>query len=167
LSNVIDCNEAEAIAFAVERHGDQRYGDLPYVVHLAAVRAVLADAEIGGDFIVAAWLHDVVEDTPTTKAEVAERFGESVAELVWAVTGVGCDRKARNADAYAKMQALPAAATLKLADRIANVEASLRSSPENLAKYRAEWPAFSAALDGLGDEQLWDRLRIALAISAG
>lgn len=161
---MIGSNEAEAIAFAVERHGTQRYGDLPYIVHLTAVRAVLSDVGINGDFGVAAWLHDVVEDTPTTKQEVYDRFGESVAELVWAVTGVGCDRKARCADAYAKMQALPAAATLKLADRIANVEASLRSSPEQLAKYRDEWPAFSKALEGLGDERLWERLRIALGV---
>jgi (p)ppGpp synthase/HD superfamily hydrolase len=156
--------EADARAFAIERHADQRYGDQPYVVHLAAVRAVLAEAGIAGAFGIAAWLHDVVEDTRTTQDEVAAKFGAEVAALVWAVTGVGDDRKARNLAAYAKMRALPAAVTLKLADRIANVEASVRSSPEMLAKYRAEWPAFSAALDGLGPDVLWQRLRTALGL---
>ncbi|MBS1119294.1 MAG: pyrophosphokinase [Deltaproteobacteria bacterium] len=158
--------EVAARAFAIERHGMQRYGEAPYVVHLAAVRAVLADAGIGGELLIAAWLHDVVEDTATTKDEVSARFGTSVAELVWAVTGVGLDRKARNLAAYAKMRALPAAVTLKLADRIANVEASVRSSPEMLAKYRSEWPAFSDALDGLGADALWQRLRASLGLDA-
>jgi (p)ppGpp synthase/HD superfamily hydrolase len=157
-------DEAAARAFAVERHGTQQYGTSPYLVHLAAVRAVLADAGIGSPYLVAAWLHDIIEDTPTTQAEVAARFGAPVADLVWAVTGVGANRKARNADAYAKMRAHPAAATLKLADRIANVEASAASAPDKLAMYRKEWPAFSAALDGLGDPALWQRLRDALQI---
>jgi (p)ppGpp synthase/HD superfamily hydrolase len=158
-------NEEDARAFAVERHGDQRYGERPYVTHLAAVRAVLRDFDIDGALGVAAWLHDVVEDTPTTRDEVAARFGPDVAALVWAVTGVGENRKARNADAYAKIRAHPPAATLKLADRIANVEASA-TVPDKLAMYRREWEAFAQALDGLGDARLWQRLRRALGVDA-
>jgi (p)ppGpp synthase/HD superfamily hydrolase len=158
-----DDDEQRARDFAVEKHGAQRYGDQPYVVHLAAVRAVLASFGYGGALAVAAWLHDVVEDTGVGRDEVAARFGVEVAELVWAVTGVGESRKERNASAYDKIRRLPAAATLKLADRIANVEAS-HSAPDKRAMYRAEWPAFSAALAGLGDERLWARLRAALAV---
>ena len=162
----MDANEVAAREFAIERHGVQRYGELAYVAHLAAVREVLAEAGIGGHFLVAAWLHDVIEDTPTTRDEVAQRFGEPVAALVWAVTGVGADRAQRNLAAYAKMRAHPEAATLKLADRIANVEASVQGSPEMLARYRAEWPAFAAALEGLGPAPLWQRLRAALGLPA-
>src|SRR4051812_16593177 len=97
-------DEPAARAFAEERHGGQRYGDAPYVTHLAHVRKVLARFGHGGAFAVAAWLHDTVEDTKTTRAEIATRFGEEVAALVWAVTGVGDNRKARNLDAYAKMR---------------------------------------------------------------
>jgi (p)ppGpp synthase/HD superfamily hydrolase len=79
-------SEEDARAFAIVRHGDQRYGQRPYVTHLAAVRAVLRDFDIGGALGVAAWLHDLVEDTPTTRDEVAERFGPAVAALVWAAT---------------------------------------------------------------------------------
>lgn len=148
--------EQEARRFAEERHGDQLYGDRPYTVHLEAVRAVLRDFGHDGAIAAAAWLHDVVEDTPTTREEVAERFGEEVASLVWAVTGVGRNRKERCASAYEKIRALPAAATLKLADRIANVEASLGSP--RIVMYRAEWPSFREALSGLGDERMWSRL---------
>jgi (p)ppGpp synthase/HD superfamily hydrolase len=156
--------EDDARQFAVERHGEQRYGERPYVVHLEAVRAVLRDFGHGGALGIAAWLHDVVEDTATTRAEVAARFGDEVAALVWAVTGVGVDRPARNAAAYAKIQALPAAAILKLADRIANVEAAA-TRPDKLARYRAEWPGFAAALAGLGDARMWQRLRQALGVA--
>jgi (p)ppGpp synthase/HD superfamily hydrolase len=155
--------EAEARQFAVERHGAQQYGERPYVVHLEAVRAVLRDFGHEGPLAVAAWLHDVVEDTATTRDEVERRFGPEVAALVWAVTGVGADRKARNASAYAKIQQHPAAATLKLADRIANVEASA-TVPAKLEKYRSEWHGFATALSGLGDARMWPRLRRALGI---
>ena len=150
--------------FAAEKHASQRYGDEPYTVHLAAVREVLRGAGIGDDqpLAAAAWLHDVVEDTGTPREEVAARFGEHVASLVWAVTGVGANRKERNADAYAKIRAFPEAATLKLADRIANVEASARV-PDKLAMYQREHPGFEAALAGLGAPALWERLRKALS----
>ena len=153
--------ESAARDFAVERHGAQLYGECPYIEHLIAVRAVLADFGYGGELGVAAWLHDVVEDTATSREEIAARFGAAVASLVWAVTGVAPNRKARNADAYAKIRAHPAAAALKLADRIANVEASA-SQAEKLAMYRNEWAGFAASLEGLGDERMWARLRAAI-----
>jgi (p)ppGpp synthase/HD superfamily hydrolase len=157
--------EAEARQFAVTRHAAQRYGDRPYVVHLEAVRAVLRDFGHDGALGVAAWLHDVVEDTATTRDEVAQRFGPEVAALVWAVTGVGDNRKARNAAAYAKIRQHPVATTLKLADRIANVEAAA-TVPHKLEMYRAEWEGFTAALAGLGDARMWQRLRQALGLAA-
>lgn len=155
MTNADDLERA-ARRFAEERHAGQRYGDCPYLVHLDAVRCVLQDFGYGGALGAAAWLHDVVEDTPTSRDEVASRFGEEVASLVWAVTGIGRNRKERCSSAYEKIRAHPAAATLKLADRIANVEASRGS--RRLLMYRAEWPAFREALSGMGDERMWHRL---------
>ncbi|MFO0619133.1 MAG: HD domain-containing protein [Polyangiaceae bacterium] len=162
-------SETLAAGYAAARHGEQRYGDQPYAAHLAAVRAALEaplaaselDEGARADLRVAAWLHDVVEDTPTPLADVAQRFGERVAALVWAVTGVGENRKTRNADAYAKIRATPASAWLKLADRIANVEAS-RDRLDKRAMYAAEHASFAEALSGLGAPALWDRLARAL-----
>jgi (p)ppGpp synthase/HD superfamily hydrolase len=156
-------DEDNARAFAVACHAQQRYGESPYEVHLQAVRAVLRDFGHGGALAVAAWLHDVVEDTSTSRAEVEQHFGTEVAELVWAVTGIGHNRKARNASAYEKIRQYPPAATLKLADRIANVEASA-AMPQKLQMYRSEWPSFHGALHGLGDERMWQRLRCALDV---
>lgn len=114
----------------------------------------------------AAWLHDTIEDTDATREDIAARFDHAVADLVWAVTGVGKNRKERNADAYAKIRVAQScfrpAANLKLADRIANVEAS-KNAPDKLAMYRKEWPGFRAALNGLGMPSLWERLERALA----
>jgi len=154
--------EKEARTFAETRHGSQRYGADPYVLHLAAVREVLRAFGHDGELGVAAWLHDVLEDTATTRDEVRMLFGDEVEALVWAVTGVGKDRKERNAAAYAKIRAKQRAATLKLADRIANAEAS-RARADKLAMYRAELPGFEEALAGLGEEAMWKRLREALA----
>lgn len=153
--------EARAKEFAITAHGEQKYGDEPYVVHLEAVRKVLADFAIekGDDLAVAAWLHDVIEDTSVTRQEIEREFGADVAALVWAVTGVGKNRKERSQSAYLKMQALPQAVTLKLADRIANCEASARNNPSLLTMYRNELPDFASALAGLGDPSMWTRLR--------
>ncbi len=159
-----DPRETDARVFAEAAHGGQKYGDAPYVKHLGQVRAVLADFGYGGALGVAAWLHDVLEDTRAQKAEIESRFGADVAQLVWAVTGEGADRKEHNATAYAKIRALPAAAILKLADRIANVEAS-RDVPKKLALYRSEWAAFRKALGDIGDPRMWARLE--RAIGAG
>ncbi|MEV0436459.1 HD domain-containing protein [Nocardia sp. NPDC050413] len=157
-----DQREAQAREFAVAAHGDQRYGERPYVAHLAAVRGVLDDFGFGGDLAVAAWLHDVIEDTPVTAEEVESRFGRAVLDLVWAVTGVGSDRKARNLDAYTKIAAHPRAVILKLADRTANAEASPPASSW-MGMYRTEHPTFKAHLGGLLVDdptvaRMWERL---------
>jgi (p)ppGpp synthase/HD superfamily hydrolase len=117
----------EAIAFAVQRHGDQRRpAGEPYAEHLLEALEVLVDAvgERDPDTLRAAVLHDVVEDTPTTLDEVRERFGARVAELVGWVTKTG-DR-----DAYlARLRDAPEAAlAVKLADRLSNVQ-RLRTHP--------------------------------------
>ena len=151
--------------FAARKHANQRYGDQPYTVHLAAVREVLRDMGVldNEPLAIAAWLHDTIEDTETTREEIEEHFGEEVVSLVWAVTGVGKNRKERNTNAYEKIRAYPLAATLKLADRIANVEASAHV-PDKLAMYRKEWPSFREALQGMGDARLWERLGKALGV---
>jgi len=150
--------------FALERHAGQLYGDEPYEVHLAAVEEVLTDHGFCADhWRAAAWLHDVVEDTETTIAEIEDRFGELVASLVWAVTGIGPTRAARNEDICRKIAEHPRAlAPLKLADRIANVEAA-KDRPKHLARYRAEQEGFSAAIRDHVPRSMWDRLERGLA----
>lgn len=152
-----------ARAFAIERHADQTYGDgAPYSTHLAAAVEVLGRFGHGDDaaLVCAAWLHDVVEDTETTREEVETRFGADVAALVWAVTNEpGENRAERARKTYPKIDATPRAIIVKLADRIANVESAKRSRPDLHAMYRKEWTKFEAALRHEdGPTEMWAHL---------
>src|SRR5215510_9640545 len=77
----------EAAEFGASAHkGQKRLSGEPYIAHPVAAAAILADLKLDADTIVAAILHDVIEDTPTPKDQLAARFGKDVAELVDAVT---------------------------------------------------------------------------------
>ncbi len=73
----------EAIEFSRAAHqGQMRQSGDPYVTHPIAVARILINLHLDVQAIVAALLHDVVEDTDTTSEQVAEKFGKPVAELV-------------------------------------------------------------------------------------
>ncbi len=73
----------DAYQLAEEAHASQtRRSGEPYITHPLAVACDLADMRMDADTIMAALLHDVIEDTPVTKTEISSRFGEIVAELV-------------------------------------------------------------------------------------
>lgn len=119
----------QAKLLATQKHvldNHQLYGNLlPYTHHLAAVANVLRVFEIDDEALeVAAWLHDIVEDTSVKVRDIEELFGEEIAALVYAVTSEpGENRTIRNALTYPKIrEAGIKAVILKLADRIANVE---------------------------------------------
>ena len=152
----------EAETFAVAAHGDQLYGGEPYRVHLAAVVRVLHDFGYVGAYEAAGWLHDVVEDTGVDLATIVARFGPDVAGMVDAVTGIGVTRAERNARIYAGIAREPQAAVVKLADRIANVEAASAGS-EHGARYAREADAFADAVGPHVPPAMWSRLEDALA----
>ncbi|HEV2227382.1 MAG TPA: bifunctional (p)ppGpp synthetase/guanosine-3',5'-bis(diphosphate) 3'-pyrophosphohydrolase [Steroidobacteraceae bacterium] len=77
----------EAAEFGASAHqGQKRLSGEPYIAHPVAAAAILADLHLDADTIVAAILHDVIEDTPTPKDQLVARFGADVAELVDGVT---------------------------------------------------------------------------------
>jgi GTP diphosphokinase / guanosine-3',5'-bis(diphosphate) 3'-diphosphatase len=72
-----------AYDFAFEAHeGQRRRSGEPYITHPVAVADLLADLRLDAQTLIAAILHDVMEDTPTLKEEITTRFGTEVAELV-------------------------------------------------------------------------------------
>ena len=86
-------------------HKGQMYGEeLPYTYHLAQVVSVLERFGIKDeDLLVAAWLHDSLEDTAATKFHLEVTFGNRVADLVWRVTNEsGKNRKERHEKTYPK-----------------------------------------------------------------
>lgn len=138
-----------ARAYAEMCHGDQKYGDNePYTKHLAHVAEVLLRFKFDSeDMQIAAWLHDSVEDTDATLFQIEAMFGRNVADIVGRVTNEeGKNRKERHAKTYPKIQASVDATTLKLADRIANVESSVESDDKKLQMYRKEHEAFKSLL---------------------
>ncbi len=77
----------DAAEFGASAHqGQTRASGEPYITHPVAAAEILADLHLDADTIVAAVLHDVIEDTPIAKADIALRFGNDVAEIVDGVT---------------------------------------------------------------------------------
>ena len=73
----------DAYDFAFEAHqGQRRRSGEPYITHPVAVADLLADLRLDPQTLIAAILHDVIEDTPTIKEEINRRFGQEVADLV-------------------------------------------------------------------------------------
>jgi GTP pyrophosphokinase len=137
---------ADAVRFAVQWHGDQRRPTgAPYLDHLLeALEVLVRGAGIKDrDVLCAAVLHDVVEDTPCTPAEISERFGPRVAELVgWVTipdTQPGED-KAAVKEAYLRrlQNAPPDALLVKLADRASNVQTLRNLGPAKRRAYYAQ-----------------------------
>ena len=77
----------DAYEFAAKSHAGQRRKDgSPYVTHCIAAAKICVEMGLDEDSVIAALLHDVIEDTPVSHEEVARRFGSTVAELVEGVT---------------------------------------------------------------------------------
>lgn len=77
----------QAYVVARDAHAPQtRSSGEPYITHPVAVSSILADMHMDHETLMAALLHDVIEDTPVSKEELASQFGETVAELVQGVS---------------------------------------------------------------------------------
>lgn len=132
--------------FAIKKHGSQKYAGLPYKIHLVNVINVLLRNKIFPDtsehkiLWKAAWLHDVLEDTNTSKEELINIFGLDICEIVWALTdGLGKNRMEKKEHMYNKLIQNQNAIIVKLADRIANVEFSIiNNDKDKIDMYCAE-----------------------------
>lgn len=127
----------KARQFAIEKHGEQKYGELPYIYHLDMVYQITLDAQLDEDYQVAAYLHDILEDTNTTKKDLEDLFGHRVAKLVDSVSGKGETRKEKKQCMLAKLNDFPEGINLKMADRYANMKESL-DIPKLFKMYEAE-----------------------------
>lgn len=139
--------------FARLSHGTQKYGDDEYVVHLDEVWKVLQVFN-RLDLEDEAYLHDIIEDTPVTFEEVSMRYGPEKAMRVWACTGVGANRKEKQAEIKRRLRIVPSACWVKGADRIANVSTSIKIKNQRTMKmYEGEMDDF---IDAISDEVNYD-----------
>lgn len=162
-----------ALAFAADRHAGQRVPgtERPYLVHVVSVaaevlwghgHAPLGDPDLA---LTCALLHDVVEDTPTTVAEVAARFGADVAAGVAALSKDPARPKPEQLDdSLARIRACGHEVwAVKLADRITNLAPPPPHwTAAKRASYRVEASRIHAAL-AEGHGPLADRLAARLA----
>lgn len=132
-----------AKGFAFGAHGQQRYGKAPYSAHLEAVVQVLLSEGFVSNIplLCAAWLHDVLEDTDFTAQDLMPLFGAQVVDLVVSVTDEpGATRAERKAKTLPKTRKGGSnAVALKLADRIANVEAVVKEAQASEPHRGVEW----------------------------
>lgn len=134
MNPLIACTRA--FDFAARRHVHQRRKGKdaePYLNHLAEVAYLLADATDGQDpeLVLAGILHDTIEDTGTTAADLEAQFGPAVAALVQEVTDdkslPKAERKRLQVETAAHKS--PSARMLKIADKISNLRAIALSPP--------------------------------------
>lgn len=161
--------------FATQAHAriDQRrkYTGQPYDVHLSSVAKIVESVTDAPETISAAWLHDVVEDTPATFQEVEREFGRDVAQLVLELTDVSRPRDGNRAvrkaiDRAHLSHASPRAQTVKLADLIDNCTDIVKHDHGFGRVFVVEMAALLEVL-GQGDPALMKRARKVLEKSAG
>ncbi|MGL5948865.1 MAG: bifunctional GTP diphosphokinase/guanosine-3',5'-bis pyrophosphate 3'-pyrophosphohydrolase [Aeromonas sp.] len=120
----------QAYVVARDAHlGQLRSSGEPYITHPVAVAHILGDMRLDHETLIAAVLHDVIEDTSITKANLAAQFGEAVAELVEGVSKLDKlkfrDRKEAQAENFRKMVMAMTqdirVILIKLADRTHNM----------------------------------------------
>ncbi len=131
---------ARALDFAAHKHIDQRRKGVraePYINHLSEVALLVAEATEGQDpvAVIAAVLHDTLEDTDASYEEIERLFGAEVAGVVAEVTD---DKRLRKAERKQhQIDAAPTASKraklVKLADKLSNLRSMAASPP-------ADWP---------------------------
>jgi len=141
----------------------RRYTGNPYDVHLRAVAELVASVTEDPETVAAAWLHDVVEDTPTTFDDIARELNPGIARLVAEVTDVSRpsdgNRRVRKAIDRAHLaEASARGMTIKLADLIDNCRDICRNDPRFARIFVAEAAALLEVL-GEGDARLMERAR--------
>ncbi len=154
-----------AVEFAVKAHNHQRrrYGvDEPYVAHPIRVARIVADIINDEDTIVAAILHDVLEDCPgITAKQIYEEFGNDVLVMVQQLTdtppGGGLNRRQRKTvDRERLDKAWNSTQTIKLADIIDNTASIVNHDPGFAQVYLAEIDLMLPLLRKKGHIALWE-----------
>ena len=164
----------EAYRFSSEAHGSQRrVGGGLFIKHPLAVAIILAELELDLVTLVAALLHDVVEDTDVTLEELEETFGREVALLVDGVTKLGrLDTRSRLEEQAENMRKMLLAMAkdirvilIKLADRLHNMRTLGRMDPAHRElKSRETLEIFAPLAHRLGIARLqWELEDLALS----
>lgn len=128
----------------IAHDGITRKSGEPYILHPIAVSCILAHMRLDTETLMAALLHDVIEDTDFSKDDIAEKFGKTVSELVDGVTKLShsSDKEYNKAASFRKiLQATlqdPRVIIIKLADRYHNMTTLGALRPDKRARIAQE-----------------------------
>lgn len=155
----------EARMVSIQAHGNQTYDEIyPYKKHLDDVVDVLRRFGYGGKFLIAGYLHDIIEDTSLSYNKVKRVYGLEVAEMVYCVTDeLGRNREEKKRKTLPKTASNPDAIILKLGDRIANIEHGGK-----IDMYAKEFEQFKGALylnTPVDARPMWDHLEVLLGLN--
>jgi guanosine-3',5'-bis(diphosphate) 3'-pyrophosphohydrolase len=137
----------EAYKFADQAHlGQFRHSGQPYITHPIAVAGLVADWKLDAQAIMAALMHDTIEDQGVTKTELIERFGAPTADLVDGLTKLDklhfSTREESQAESFRKMLLAMArdvrVILIKLADRLHNMRTMQAMAPEKRGRIARE-----------------------------
>lgn len=137
----------EAYKFADEAHlGQYRASGLPYITHPIAVAGLVADWKLDAQAVMAALMHDTIEDQGVTKTELIEKFGSPTADLVDGLTKLDKlqfnTREESQAESFRKMLLAMArdvrVILVKLADRLHNMRTMGAMAPDKRARIARE-----------------------------
>ncbi len=156
-----------AVAYAREKHAPQKRKDgSPYIIHPLAVAEVVAEMGLDTDAVLAALLHDCIEDTDSSHEEIEKQFGTAVAELVEGVTKL--TRANFSSTEEAQMENLRKmfmamskdirVVLIKIADRLHNMRTMQYQTPEKqILKCRETMDVYAPLAHRLGMQKVkWE-----------
>src|ERR1700761_3807947 len=157
-----------AYVYAMRAHGEQKRasGD-PYFSHPLEVAAILTDLKLDDATIAAALLHDTIEDTAATRAEIDQMFGQEIGHLVEGLTKLKkldlVSKEAKQAENLRKLLLAIAddvrVLLIKLADRLHNMRTLEHKSPEARRRTAEETLDIYAPLAGrMGMQEMREEL---------
>ena len=163
----------KAIAYAQDKHKKQTRKDgSPYIIHPLAVAEIVAEMGLDTDAILGAILHDCIEDTDASHDEIAQLFGEAVAELVEGVTKLtranfssSEERQMENLrKMFMAMSKDIRVVLIKIADRLHNMRTMQYQTPEKqISKCRETMDIYAPLAHRLGMQKMkWELEDIAL-----
>ena len=156
-------NVEAARKYAIEHHGSQMFGEQPYYYHLDMVYSITLEFGLSEEYQIAAYLHDLLEDTEIKKSDLVVAFGEEIAEMVFCVSGFGETRKEKQENIHSKMKDNFKSINLKMCDRLANLKTSKINKPKLYKRYCKEHEEFQLDLVfSLGNEFLFSEIQQAL-----
>tara|TARA_B110000211_G_scaffold47834_2_gene51654 strand:+ start:460 stop:2595 length:2136 start_codon:yes stop_codon:yes gene_type:complete len=147
----------DAFAYGQDMHeGQFRHSGEPYYTHPVAVTTILAEQQMDDATLVTALLHDTIEDTKATYAEVSERFGNEIAELVDGVTKLTnlqlTSTQTKQAENFRKLFMATSrdlrVTLVKLADRLHNMRTIKSMRPDKQVQKARETMDIYAPLAG-------------------